>query len=212
MTLAIGNNVPRSGNALTRWIGRSVLRLLGWRLAGSIPDAPKMVWLGGPHTSNMDGVIAIATLVALGVKANTMIKDSAFKGVLGPILRGFGAIPINRRSPKGVVEQSIEAFDTRDAFVLLIAPEGTRYAAKEWKRGYWHIALGAKALVMPVACDYQRKIITVGPAFAPSGDYAQDFEKMLDFYAASGVARHPERLSNPLCDRAGQTWKPQARE
>lgn len=212
MTLAIGDQVPRGGNAFTRWIGRSFLFLLGWRVEGVIPNQPKMVLLGGPHTSNMDGVLGIATLISLGLKANTMIKDTAFKGVMGTILRMFGAIPINRKSPKGVVEQSVDVFNNRSGFLLLIAPEGTRYSAREWKRGYWHIALGAKALVLPAAADYRRKVVTFGPAFAPSEDYAADFAKMLDFYAASGVAKYPELLSKPLCERIGQVWKPQSRD
>jgi len=49
-----------------------------WRVTGQIPDLPKMVWIGAPHTTNWDGVLGLATLLALGVDASTMIKDSAF--------------------------------------------------------------------------------------------------------------------------------------
>ncbi len=210
MTLSIGTQVPRRGNVLSRFIGLTFLRLLGWRLEGSIPNLPRMVMIGAPHTSNMDGVIAIATLVALGLKASTMIKDSAFKGVMGPILRGFGAIPINRKSPKGVVEQSVDAITTSDGMLLLIAPEGTRHSAPEWKRGYWHIALGAKVPVLPAAIDYQRKIVTFGPPLTPTGDHGADLAILLNFYAPHMGARHPQRMSRPLCERLGQTWQPEA--
>lgn len=206
----IGPRVPRRGNFFSRWLGRSVLRLMGWRLVGEIPDLPRMVMIGAPHTSNMDGVISIAALVAMGLKASTMIKDSAFKGVMGPILRGFGAIPINRKSPKGVVEQSIDAITGSAGMLLLIAPEGTRHSAPEWKRGYWHIALGAQVPVLPGAINYSRKTVTFGPPMMPTGDYAADFKTLLDFYAPLVEGRHRQRMSKPLCERVGQTWKPEA--
>jgi len=209
-SFVVGTEVPRRGNAVSRFIGRSFLRLLGWRIQGAIPNLPKMVMIGAPHTSNWDGVISIATLVALSLKASTMIKDTAFKGVMGPILRGFGAIPINRKSPKGVVEQSVDTINNSTGMLLLIAPEGTRHSAQEWKRGYLHIAYGAGVPVLPAAIDYTRKIVTFGPPLTPTGDHAADLATLLDFYAPHIGARHPQRLSRPLCERIGQTWKPEA--
>lgn len=206
MSLPIGPRVPRRGSRFSRWFGLRFLRLLGWRIEGEIPDLPKMVLIGAPHTSNMDGVVALATLTALGLRAGTMIKDSAFKGLLGVLLRWFGAIPINRKSPKGVVEQSIDAFRNNEHLLLLIAPEGTRHSAPEFKRGYYHIALGAGVPVLPAASDYQKKIVTFGPAMMPSGDYAADFAKLLEFYGRHLAPCHPERLSKPLCELNGSTW------
>lgn len=203
----IGPRVPRRGNAFSRWLGRAFLRLLGWRLEGTVPDEPRMVLIGAPHTSNMDGVIGLATLTALGLRAGTMIKDSAFHGPLGVVLRWFGAIPIDRRSAKGVVEQSVEAFRARDGLLLLIAPEGTRGAAPEWKRGFWHIALAAGVPILPAACDYRRRIVTFGPPLVPSGDYAADLAQLMPFYAAHGAGRHPERTSRPICEAKGAPWR-----
>jgi len=212
MNLPIGSTVPRSGSPFSRWIGRCFLRLLGWRLEGQIPDLPKMVLIGAPHTTNMDGVIGIATLVALGLKTSTMIKDTAFKGVMGPILRGFGAIPINRKSPKGVVEQSIDAFTGREQMLMLIAPEGTRHSSTEFKRGFYRIAQGAGVPVLPAAANYKTKVVTFGPPLTPSGDYEADLQVLIDFIAAYGAPRHPERLSKPLCEKLGQTWQASSRD
>ncbi len=198
MIPAVGQQVPRRGSAFSRGLGRVFLRLLGWRVEGVIPDLPKMVWIGAPHTTNWDGVLSLATLMALGIDASTMIKDSAFKGPLGWLLRSLGGIPINRASPKGVVEQSIDQFASRQRFVLLIAPEGTRDGADDWKRGYYRIAEGAGVPVLPAAIDYPGRRITFGPPLTPSGSYEADFEQLLDFYRRLGVARHPHRLSKPL--------------
>ncbi|TXH02613.1 MAG: hypothetical protein E6R07_14920 [Nevskiaceae bacterium] len=207
MIPVLGAQLPRRGNAFSRGLGRLMLWLMGWRIEGAFPDLPKMVLIGAPHTSNMDGVIGLATLTALGLRAGTMIKDSAFKGVMGPILRWFGAIPINRRSPKGVVEQSVDAFAGNKRLVMLIAPEGTRSSAPEWKRGFYHIALGARVPVVPAAANYARKVITIGPPLNPSGDYAADLQTLLAFYRDFGVPRHRNRLSKPLCEAQGIAWQ-----
>lgn len=204
----IGASLPRRGNAFSRWLGRTGLALLGWRVEGELPDLPKMVLIGAPHTSNMDGVIALGTLMALGLRATTMIKDSAFKGLLGVVLRWFGAIPIDRRSPKGVVEQAVDAFNASARMILLIAPEGTRAGAPEWKRGFYRIAHQAGVPVVPAVCDYRHKLIRFGTAFTPSGNYEAEFPVLLRWYAGHAVPRHPERLSRPLCEALGREWRP----
>lgn len=208
MSVVVGRAVPQRGNAFSRGLGRLFLRLLGWRLEGSLPDLPKMVLIGAPHTTNWDGVLGLATLMALGLRANTMIKDSAFKGLLGALLRWFGAIPINRASAKGVVEQSVDAFRRRSQLILLIAPEGTRHGAAEWKRGFHHIARGAGVPVVPAAIDYPRKRIIFGPALNPGADYDADLRTLLAFYRERGVGRHPERYSKPVCEALGRPWQP----
>lgn len=208
MSLIIGARVPRRGNAFSRGLARLVLWLMGWRVQGAIPDLPKMVLIGAPHTTNMDGVIALATLMAYGLNAGTMIKDSAFKGVMGSILRWFGAIPINRRSPKGVIEQSVDAFNNNANLLLLIAPEGTRHSSPEWKRGFYHIAAGAGVPVIAAAIHYQRKLVSFCEPVFPTGDYEADLGRILDFVAKNGDPQHPERLSKPLCERMGRTWQP----
>jgi len=210
MSLPLGPNVPRRGNAFSRWLGRTVLRAMGWRLEGQFPDLPKLVLIGAPHTSNMDGVLAFVTLFALGLRAGTMIKDSAFKGPFGWLLRWLGALPIDRASPKGVVEQTVDAFARQPQFALLLAPEGTRAAAPEWKRGFWHVARGAGVPVLPAAIDYAGKRIRFGEPLWTGEDYAADFGRLLAFYAAYSSPRHAERLSRPLCAAQGREWRPSA--
>ncbi len=207
MTVNVGPLVPRRGNGFSRWLGRLTLRMIGWKLVGEVPNEPKMVMLGAPHTTNFDGVLAIATLISLGLDAKTMIKDSAFKGLLGKFLLWAGAVPINRKSPKGVVEQSVDALTSRPKMLLLLAPEGTRSAALEWKRGFYHIALAAKVPILTAACNYQTKLISFSPALMPSGDYAVDLARILQFVHENSYPRHPERLSKPLCELRGRKWQ-----
>lgn len=198
MSLPVGSKVPRRGNLFSRSLARLILRLMGWRLAGTVPDLPKLVLLGAPHTSNMDGFLAIVTLSALGLRSGTMIKDTAFKGVMGPVLRWFGAIPVDRASPKGIVGQSVDAFQRSEQLWLLIAPEGTRSGAPEWKRGFYHIAHNAGVPIMPGIVNYKTRQVIFGELIVPTGDFKADFDRLIAMYRAQGVPRHPERLSQPL--------------
>lgn len=206
--IPMGARVPRRGNAFSRGLGRLVLRLLGWRIEGELPDAPRMVVIGAPHTSNMDGFIGITTLIALGLDARTMIKDSAFKGLLGRFLRWAGAMPIRRGSRDGVIEQCVAAFAERPSLWLLIAPEGTRRSGAQWKRGFHYIAQGAGVPILPVAANYRDRVVRFGDPMPATADYAADLDAVLAYFHRYGVARHPERLSQPLCVLAGQTWVP----
>ena len=206
----VGDRVARRGNALSQWLGRAILRVMGWTVQGPVADLPKMVMIGAPHTSNMDGVLAIATLTAYRLRAGTMIKDSAFKGIMGPVLRWFGAIPINRRAAGGVVGASVGAFRDNEKLILLIAPEGTRSSADEWKRGFHLIAASAGVPILPAAIDYMRKRITFGPPVYTTDDYESDMQRVLDFYRDYSAPRHPERASKPICDTLGLTFQPRA--
>jgi 1-acyl-sn-glycerol-3-phosphate acyltransferase len=203
----LGPRVPQRGNAFSRGLGRLVLRLMGWRVVGSVPDVPKMVLVGAPHTTNLDGVIAFAILIGLGLRASTMIKDSAFRGFGGVVLRWLGAVPVNRKSPKGIVEQTVDAFHQNEQFVLLLAPEGTRTAAKAWKRGFHHVALGAGVPIVAAAIDYQRKQDSFNQPLQPCSDYEADLGRLLDFVAAHSAPRHADRLSKPIAERQGRPWR-----
>ena len=198
MSLPVGPEVPRRGNAFSRGLARLLLRCMGWRIEGTVPDVAKMVLLGAPHTSNMDGVLAILSLSALGVRSGTMIKDSAFKGPMGPVLRWVGAIPVDRSSAKRVVAQSIEAFKRSERLWLLIAPEGTRSGAPDWKRGFYYIAHGARVPIMPGIVNYRDKTVTFGPVLHPTGDCEADLQQLFALYRSRGVPAYPERLSQPL--------------
>lgn len=210
MSVTIGSRVPRRGNAFSRWLASLALRVAGWSHVGALPDEPKFVLIGAPHTSNSDGVVAILSLIALGIDARIMIKNSAFRGPLGWLLTWSGAVPIDRTKPKGTIEQTIEVMEARQQMVLLLAPEGTRHSAAKWKRGFHYIAAGAKVPIVVAACNHRTRVITFGPSFYPGVDYPSDLERILDFIAEHGHPRHPERLSQPLRERCTNGSEPPA--
>src|SRR5512142_1971763 len=76
--------LPRRGNALSRWLGRRMLGAFGWRIAGAVPNVPKLVAIVAPHTSGWDFPVGVVALFALGVRVTFLGKDALFRWPLDP--------------------------------------------------------------------------------------------------------------------------------
>ncbi|MAY83623.1 MAG: glycerol acyltransferase [Flavobacteriales bacterium] len=151
-----------------------------------------MVMIAAPHTSNWDFMYARAAFYLMGIPLRFTIKKELFFFPLGPILRAFGGIAIDRSKSGGMVGHMIELYEERDELFILVTPEGTRSYAREWKKGFYHVAEGAG---VPICCgylDYAKKIAGIGPTIHPSGDYEKDLEIIQDFYRGV-TAKYPEQ-------------------
>jgi len=180
--IEIGARVPRTSHPLLSRIAQRLLALGGWRLDIHIPDEPRLMVLAAPHTSNWDGLLAMVAIVALQIRLALFIKHTAFEGVLGGPLRKFGALPIDRRAPGGVVGQTIQAFREREQLLIGMAPEGTRKPVEKWKRGFYLIADAAQVPVVCAYVDFGRKVIGTGLVLRTTGDYARDLAEIQAFY------------------------------
>jgi 1-acyl-sn-glycerol-3-phosphate acyltransferase len=165
---------PRLNNRFWPWLMRSLLRLSGWRLLGELPDVPKVIIIGAPHSSYWDGVWGLMMKIGLGININVMIKREVLDGPLGIILRPIGLIPINRSAALNVVGQMVERFHTHEKMWLGITPEGTRKKVQHWKSGFLRIATEAQVPIQPVFIDYPTKTFTLGPLVHASGDSDAD--------------------------------------
>lgn len=150
-----------------------------------------MVIVGAPHTSNWEGVLAVLYLFATGLDFKWMVKDDVFVPWAAPFLRWLGAVPVDRKSPGGVVPQAVQEFQKREHFLLVIAPEGTRKKVERWKTGFYRIALGAGVPLVLAYADYAKREVGIGPVLYPSGDLEADLATILKFYAGI-TPRHPE--------------------
>ncbi|MHB8913295.1 MAG: 1-acyl-sn-glycerol-3-phosphate acyltransferase [Lysobacter sp.] len=173
--------VPRNG--FTRWLGRTILRLGGWRMAGAFPDIPKLVMIAAPHSSNWDGVWGFAVKLAMGLDVKVLGKDTLVAvPVLGALLRRMGVIGINRRAAHGVAAQMAAMMRGADRLWLVVAPEGTRKPVERWKTGFWKIASAAGVPVLPVYFHYPDKVVGVGPTFDLGDDMAVDLARIRAWY------------------------------
>jgi 1-acyl-sn-glycerol-3-phosphate acyltransferase len=179
-------NAPRvRPNRLARWLGRSLLRLGGWRLIGEFPDLPKLVLIGAPHSSNWDGIWAFSAKLALGLDIRILGKDSLFRvPLMGRVLHGLGVIPVDRSAPNGVVGQATTMLQAADRCWFGLAPEGTRKPVAHWRTGFWKIAHSAGVPVLPLYFHYPDKVMVVAPPVELSDDMVADIDRLRDWYRA----------------------------
>jgi 1-acyl-sn-glycerol-3-phosphate acyltransferase len=189
----VGDALPKRGNRASQKAGILLLSLFGWRIVGSVPNVAKAVIIAAPHTSNWDFVLGMVAMFAVGIQVSWLGKHTFFRWPAASFLRWLGGIPVDRRSSHGVVTQIVAEFKQRDTFILGIAPEGTRKKVRQWKTGFYHIAYGANVPIVPIAFDYGRKVVSIGPAMLPGGDITVDMSFIQSFY--QGVAgRNPHQF------------------
>lgn len=196
----LGNNVPRRQGKIAPPLASLFLKATGWKIVGDIPNIKKAVLLAVPHTSNIDGVFAIPTLLALDADIKLMGKKELFQvPILNKFLTWAGVIAIDRKNKGSILQASIDRFAKEDKLFLGLAPEGTRGYTDAWKTGFYHLAVGASVPILPVAMDYKTKEVRFMPLFYPTGDIEVDMPKIYAYY--EGVkGKHVERMSKPLQD------------
>ncbi|MBK6494584.1 MAG: lysophospholipid acyltransferase family protein [Gemmatimonadetes bacterium] len=181
---------PRRGSARSQAVARRILGIFGWRMAGSLPDAPRFVLIVAPHTSNWDFPLGILAMFAVGLQLTWLGKHTLFRFPVRGLLRWLGGEPVDRSAPHGVVGAAIERFRDRPQWVLAISPEGTRRRIPQWKSGYHRVAHGAGVPILPVAIDYRRRVIEIGTLFQPTDDASADTAALRSRFTAE-MARYP---------------------
>jgi 1-acyl-sn-glycerol-3-phosphate acyltransferase len=188
------------GRTLMRGLSRIVFRFTDWKPAGKRPDISRYVIIAAPHTSNWDFLYTLCLAFILEIKPFIMMKADWFRWPLGPFLRWFGAIPVDRSKSTHVVARSIQAFREHPRMVLLVPPAGTRSKVMYWKSGFYHIARGANVPIVLGYLDYRRKVGGIGPVVHPTGNMERDMKIIKAFYADI-TAKYPKQaLSFPVSE------------
>ena len=188
----VNENVPRTGNAVTRWLGQSVLNILGWTIIGELPQAKKLVYIGCPHTSNWDGILAVSTMQALGVRSSWIMKKEAFIWPLSGLFKRLGGVPVARKAAKDIPTQMAEWFNSQDKAYLGLTPEGTRSKVTKYKTGYLRIAQAANVPLFLIAIDGPNKQIIIDRVWDLTGDIKADNAAIKAHYDAHYKGIRPE--------------------
>ena len=172
-------------SSLLRAASRAWLKAAGWTVQGELPaGSAKAVLIAAPHTSNWDLPYTLMVGFALRLHLYWMGKSSIFRWPFGPVMRWLGGIAVNREQSTNLVAASVAALKAADGSVqLVVPPEGTRGATRQWKTGFYYIALGAGVPIVLAYMDYERKISGLGPVFTPTGDVDSDMATIKAFYA-----------------------------
>ena len=174
----------RKRSILSRIVRRIIMvlyRWKGWRLDGHLPDLPKFVIAGAPHSSNWDFVFFIGATAEEGIEPNFMGKHTLFQGIMRNFMFDMGGIPIDRTKRANYVEQVAAEFERRDRLALVIAAEGSRTTDGSWRSGFYHIAQAAKVPIVPAWVCNERRLLGFGPPVWPSGNYGEDLLKIASF-------------------------------
>jgi len=177
---------------MLRILARFLLSLSGWLIDDNLPKESKYVLVGAPHTSNWDLLLLLLGMMALGFRFDWVGKHTLFKWPVGSLLKAIGGIPVDRRIRSGFVSRMVDLFNSRENFILMITPEGTRSKATYWKTAFYYIALQAKVPIALGYIDYGERKLGVGKTVLLSGDIVKDFEVLRDFYEGK-KGKYPEQ-------------------
>lgn len=183
--------MPTLGNNFSRWLGCVLLRLMGWKLVGELPNERKMIVALAPHTSNWDFIVAMPAIMGLGIKISFLMKKEAFFWPLVGIWKWLGGIPTDRKAPGGVVGQISQWYAEHDQCWVAITPEGTRSKVDRWKTGFVRIAHKADVPILIVAWDGPGKSIVLDKVIRSQGDFEAEVDQMRDYVADSFVGINP---------------------
>lgn len=175
-----------------------LFKLRKWKLKYPAPEeARTCVMIAAPHTSNWDFVYAISALDQLGLNPRFTIKKEFNVFLLGNMIGKLGALWIDRSKAKkgGMTQYMASLFEkSKTPLTLVVTPEGTRSAVKEWKTGFYHVAIAAKVPICCAFMDYQKRETGVGMCFMPSGVIEQDMKLIMDYY--TGIqGKFPENFT-----------------
>lgn len=174
-------------------LSQYTLKLMGWKVENTIPEISKCVIAVAPHTSNFDFIIGKLAYTSIGRTAHFLIKKSWFVFPFNIFFKSIGGIPVDRDRKTSITDRLADEFKKRDNFQLAVAPEGTRKRVKQWRKGFYFIALKAEVPIVLVTLDYGKKTVSFLDVFHPTGNVDEEIEIIKSkFIGIQG--KHPKQF------------------
>jgi len=158
MSSLLPPSAPTFGRPISRAFGRFLLRTVKMKVGGTVPDVPKAILLGVPHTTNWDLIFPF-----------------------GGMFKKMGGIPIDRKAAKDVIGQVSDWFDANEKAWIGITPEGTRAKVESYKRGYLRIAYATGIPVFVVGVDSVSRTLVFDQFMDLTGDIDIDNRNIREF-------------------------------
>lgn len=117
-------------------------------------------------------------------------KKSLFKPPLGGLMRALGGYPVDRSRNTNLVDAVVELFNSKEEFVIALAPEGTRSKVERLKTGFWYMAKGANVPIVTVSFDYPTKRVVWAEPIMPT-TIEEDMPKIMQFFSGM-TGKRPE--------------------
>ena len=178
--------------AVKKLAGKTILWLLGWKAEARMPDVPKCIVVGHPHTSTWDFPLFIFTLWALGINMRWIGKQSLFDGPMGGLYRALGGLPVDRSGGKNTVQAVADLFAQHEELIFGLAPAGTRSHSPHWKSGFYHMALAANVPLVLGSIDFGRRTGCLLQTVHLTGNMTEDMDTIRAVYQ-DVKGRNPEQ-------------------
>ncbi len=168
-------------------------RLMGWQSEVTIDFPKKYIIALAPHTSNWDFMMGQLYSRAEGFRCGFLMKKEWFFWPLGPIFKSMGGVPVQRSKHTSMTDQLADIARRQETFNLCITPEGTRKPVKEWKHGFYYIALKAEIPILLFGLDYERKRIECTRSIIPNGNIDEQMAEIKTYFSQF-KGKHPEKF------------------
>jgi len=150
-------------------LGKYILKKKGWTVSEEHTRRySKYIMIIAPHTSAWDFLWGKMCFASLNLPVRFLIKKGMFFFPVGPIIKKWGAIPIDSQKNNHVLDTIKELFDSNEQMIIAITPEGTRKPNFKWKRGFYHIAKKANVPIAITTLDYKTKQAKIQKIVHPS--------------------------------------------
>ena len=167
---------------------------MGWSVAGKLPDDPKIILIGAPHTSNWDALAATFSMLSVGLHYTILVKKEWFFWPMGILFRAVGGYPVDRgKNASGVVEQMIALINASDQVCVGFPPEGTRSKVEKYKSGYLRVAYATGVPVLLAAFDGPGKRVVLDRKMELTGNIEADNTAIKAYVDSRWTGINPER-------------------
>jgi len=167
---------------ILRLIAYLFIRFKRWEITGDNPPFNKYVLVCAPHTSNWDFIYMLCVVLTRKMDVRWMGKQQLFKQPFRWLMIWLGGIPIERSKTNNTVDSMVNAFNENQTLTLLITPEGTRSKVRQWKTGFYHIAVAANVPIVLGYLDSRYNSCGFGPVFERSDNIDNDIEAIKQHY------------------------------
>mgnify|MGYP000984495800 FL=1 len=183
-------------------ISRLILLVKGWTYNVDImKPIDKCVLIVAPHTSAWDMAIGKSVFVLAKIPAKIAIKKEAFFWPMNWVLRYLGGTPIDRTPKDPGSKQKISLVDAmansikrEKKICMVITPEGSRGKRKQWKTGFYHIAVKAQVPIALGYLDFDVKEAIIDKIIYPTGDMDKEMREIMDYYKdKTHLGKYPNR-------------------
>ena len=162
-------------------------KIIGWKMTGHFPNQlNKYIIIVAPHTSSLDFFVGmlVRSIIPEIKKAKYLGKKELFRPPFGWIFSALGGYPVDRSRHSNLVDAIVEIFNSKEEFIIALAPEGTRKYVGKLKTGFYYIAKNAGIPVIMVGFDYAKKEVKISGPFYTGEDFEEDMKFITTFFKA----------------------------